>query len=38
MRPLTGEDEAALRAIAERHGYFAARGPHTGVAWITVCR
>ncbi len=30
MRPLTAEDEAALRAIAERHGYFAARGPHTG--------
>ncbi len=30
MRPLTGEDEAALRAIAERHGFYAARGPHTG--------
>jgi len=30
MRPLSAEDEAALRAIAERHGYFAARGPHTG--------
>ncbi len=30
MRPLTAEDEATLRAIAERHGYFAARGPHTG--------
>jgi len=30
MRPLTGEDEATLRAIAERHGYFATRGPHTG--------
>ncbi len=30
MRSLTAEDEAALRAIAERHGYFAARGPHTG--------
>jgi len=30
MRPLTAEDEAALRAIAERHGFYAARGPHTG--------
>jgi len=30
MRPLSAEDEATLRAIAERHGYFAARGPHTG--------
>jgi len=30
MRSLSAEDEAALRAIAERHGYFAARGPHTG--------
>ncbi len=30
MRPLTAEDEAALRAIAERHGFLAARGPHTG--------
>ena len=30
MRPLSAEDEAALRAIAERHGYLAARGPHTG--------
>jgi len=30
MRPLSAEDEAALRTIAERHGYFAARGPHTG--------
>ncbi len=30
MRPLTAEDEATLRSIAERHGYFAARGPHTG--------
>jgi len=30
MRPLSSEDEAALRVIAERHGYFAARGPHTG--------
>jgi len=30
MRSLTAEDEATLRAIAERHGYFAARGPHTG--------
>jgi len=30
MRPLTAEDEAALRAIAARHGYFAGRGPHTG--------
>ncbi len=30
MRPLTAEDEATLRGIAARHGYFAARGPHTG--------
>jgi hypothetical protein len=30
MRPLLAEDEAALRTIAERHGYVAARGPHTG--------
>ncbi len=30
MRPLTAEDEAALRAIAARHGFYAARGPHTG--------
>ena len=30
MRPLTTEDEATLRAIAERHGFYAARGPHTG--------
>ncbi len=30
MRPLTSEDEAALRAIAERHGFYTARGPHTG--------
>ena len=30
MRPLTAKDEATLRAIAERHGYVAARGPHTG--------
>ncbi len=30
MRPLTAEDEATLRCIAERHGYFAAPGPHTG--------
>jgi len=30
MRPLTAEDEAALRTIAECHGYIAARGPHTG--------
>lgn len=30
MRPLTAEDEATLRAIAARHGYRAARGPHTG--------
>jgi len=29
MRPLTAEDEAMLRAIAERHGFYAARGPHT---------
>ncbi len=30
MRPLTAKDEAMLRTIAERHGYVAARGPHTG--------
>jgi len=30
MRPLMAEDEATLRGIAARHGYFAARGPHTG--------
>ncbi len=30
MRPLAAEDEAALRAIAERHGFYAVRGPHTG--------
>jgi len=30
MRPLIAKDEAALRAIAERHGFYAARGPHTG--------
>jgi len=30
MRPLTAEDEATLRAIAERHSFYAARGPHTG--------
>jgi len=30
MRPLSAEDEAALRAIAERHGFYATRGPHTG--------
>jgi len=30
MRPLTAEDEATLRAIAERHGFYVARGPHTG--------
>ncbi len=30
MRPLSAEDEATLRAIAARHGYFATRGPHTG--------
>ncbi len=30
MRPLSAEDEGTLRAIAERHGFFAARGPHTG--------
>jgi len=30
MRPLAADDEATLRTIAERHGYFAARGPHTG--------
>ena len=28
MRTLTARDEAALRAIAERHGYLAERGPH----------
>ncbi len=30
MRPLSAQDEATLRAIAERHGFYAARGPHTG--------
>ncbi len=30
MRPLTAEDEATLRGIAERHGFYAARGPHAG--------
>jgi len=30
MRPLIAEDEATLRAIAERHGFYAVRGPHTG--------
>jgi len=30
MRPLTAEDEATLRGIAARHGFYAARGPHTG--------
>ncbi len=30
MRPLSADDEAALRAIAARHGFYAARGPHTG--------
>ena len=30
MRPLIAEDEATLRAIAERHGFYAPRGPHTG--------
>ncbi len=30
MRTLTAEDEATLRAIAERHDFYAARGPHTG--------
>ncbi len=30
MRPLMAEDETPLRGIAERHGYLAARGPHTG--------
>jgi len=30
MRPLRAEDEATLRTIAARHGYRAARGPHTG--------
>jgi len=29
MRPLSAEDEATLRAITERHGFYAARGPHT---------
>ena len=28
MRSLHREDEAALRAIAQRHGYLAERGPH----------
>jgi len=30
MRSLTAEGEAALRSIAERHGFYATRGPHTG--------
>ncbi len=30
MRPLIAEDEATLCAIAERHGFYAPRGPHTG--------
>jgi len=30
MRSLSAEDEAALRAIAERHSFYAMRGPHTG--------
>jgi len=30
MRTLSAEDEAALRAIAARHSFYAARGPHTG--------
>jgi len=30
MRPLMAEDKTPLRGIAERHGYLAARGPHTG--------
>jgi len=30
IRPLSAEDEATLRAIAARHGYFATRGPHAG--------
>ncbi len=30
MRSLSAEDEATLRAIAERHGFYAARGPHAG--------
>jgi hypothetical protein len=28
VRTLTARDEAALRAIAEQHGYLAERGPH----------
>jgi hypothetical protein len=28
MRSLSANEEAALRCIAERHGYLAARGPH----------
>ncbi len=30
MRPLKAHEEAALRRIAERHGFLAQRGPHTG--------
>ncbi len=30
MRPLTAQDEATLRAIAKRHSFYAARGPHSG--------
>jgi len=30
MRPLTATEEATLRRIAARHGFLAARGPHTG--------
>ncbi len=30
MRTLTAEEEATLRAIAERQGFYATRGPHTG--------
>ena len=36
MRPLSAEDEATLRAIAERHGFYAARGPHTGEGSVQV--
>jgi len=36
VRTLTAEDEASLRAIAERHGFLAARGPHTGEGSATL--
>src|SRR5581483_5184186 len=35
MRPLKADEEAALRRIAERHGFLAHRGPHTGEGGAT---